>query len=611
MKAPPGASAWPVRVASLGPVALGSTLWRSAGQLYVTAIAKATFNFTIDDVARCTAPLPIRRLDECAKGVPSLAGASETAPRVPLVDVVLVGHAYAPPGTTKSTIRLVVMADRPLIDKSLLVYGKRKPGTKPQPFHRMRIGYERALGGLTFPDNPIGTGADEDSEQLPNVVHPADPEGMVGGFGPIPSRFTSRRQRRGKVDPEHILNGIADYPDDFDWSYFQCAPVDQRLPALAGNEWIMLEGLHPDHGLVRTRLPSARAVASVYSRRPGVVPTTAELTLDTVHIEPNDNRLSLLWRGAFPVMSELAAGELVIAGGLELSGKTIQWPQSIDELETLASPEVDATELAGGRDDELQRTGEPVAPGATPAAPFATPSSPHAAAPAQSSGLYGAAPAVTPSAAGVPAAPPSAQGFPEAPPSAQGFPEAPPSAQGFPEAPPSAQGFPEAPPSAQGFPEAPPSAPGHAIPAPAPSAPYHAPAAAPSAPYAVPAAAPSTPYAATPAPSAPYQVPAAAPSVPYAVPTPPIAPGAPAAPQRRQPPPPRRASAPAIEIPHVVDTDGLDVTHQIVDVTHEAEVEEVEPPAGEKVSWETTDEMDEADLEAADRADHAAAERKS
>jgi hypothetical protein len=613
MKPAPGSVAWPVRVAPLGPVAMGSTLWRSEGQLYATAVAKATFAFTLDEVATCIAPMPIRRADECARGVPSLAGASEIAPRMTEVDVVLVGHAFAPAGTTKSTIRLVVMAGEPLLDKSLLVYGKRKPGGKPKPFERMRIGYERALGGLSFPENPIGTGADDDCESLPNVVHPGDPKGTVGGFGPIPSRFKGRRDLRGKVDPELMQNGIVDYPAGFDWRFFQAAPIDQRLSALAGDEWIMLDGLHPSHTLVRTRLPSARALATLYSRRPGVAPSLAELKLDTLHIEADDNRLSLLWRGAFPIMSELAAGELVIAGALELPGKPLMWPQSIDELEALASPEVDATELAGGRDDELQRTGEPVLPTPAYAVPTATPPMPQAVAePAMASAENFGHPG--PAAFATPAPPLSAPyGVPEAPPSAPyAVPAAVPSA---PYAAPAA--VPSAP---YAVPAAVPSAP-YAVPAPAPSAPYAVPAAAPSVPYAVPQGGPPTPYAVPQvAPSAPYAAPpAAAPptapvapaSIPYAVPTPPIAAGPPAAPARR-PPPPRRASYPVIQVPPAAMASSLDVTHQIVELTPEADVEvEVEELVEPNPSWETTAEMDDDDQAAAELEDRAAQERKS
>jgi len=74
MTAAPDPVVWPVRVASLGPVAVGSTLWRLAGRLHVTIAVKASFGFSINDEMSCVAPLPVRRRDECARGVPSLLG---------------------------------------------------------------------------------------------------------------------------------------------------------------------------------------------------------------------------------------------------------------------------------------------------------------------------------------------------------------------------------------------------------------------------------------------------------------------------------------------------------------------------------------------------------
>ena len=99
---------WPVRVASLGPLCTGSVLWRAQGRLYVTAIVKATFAFSLNDEMSCVAPEPLRRADECARGVPSLRGASEIAPRLLEVDVFLCGHAYARAGSIQSVIRLAI-----------------------------------------------------------------------------------------------------------------------------------------------------------------------------------------------------------------------------------------------------------------------------------------------------------------------------------------------------------------------------------------------------------------------------------------------------------------------------------------------------------------------
>jgi hypothetical protein len=351
---------------------MGSALWRTGGRLHATVVVKATFAFTLDDEVACIAPEPIRRSDECARGVPSLRGACEIAPRLEQAEVVLYGHAYAPPGTTKSSVRLrVERGGAALIDKTLLVYGDRKrSGQGPKPFQRLRIGYERALGGLDFAANPIGVGAEADGDELPNIVHPVDPH-AVAGFGPIPARFPVRRKLRGRIQLALIENGIADYPKDFAWTYFQTAPPDQRLPSLHGDEWIVLEGLHPSHSLIRTQLASMRGMVRVYSRQDVGAPTRVHLTLDTLHVEPSEARCSLLWRGSFPIASELAAQQLVAAGGLERSDRPLQWPATIEEVDQLASPEIDVSALVGGAEDDLQRTAVPHKRRVTPAPPSA------------------------------------------------------------------------------------------------------------------------------------------------------------------------------------------------------------------------------------------------
>jgi hypothetical protein len=370
-------ASWPVRVAPLGPVSMASTLWRWQGRLYVTVVVKASFAFSLNDEMSCIASEPVRRADECARGVPSLRAASELAPQLGDVDVTLHGHAYAPAGSTRWRVRLGIERDgRLVLDKTLFVYGNRKRSKPdPVPFERMRIGYERALGGIGFHDNPIGVGVDAGGDSLPNVLHPTDPNGRVAGFGAIPCRFPARRKRRGKVDQAVIENGIADYPPDFDWGYFQASPEDQRLPALRGDEWLVLEGLHPSYPLIRTRLPSPKAVARIYSRKSVGAPDTVPLRADMLHVESGEARCSVLWRGSFPIASELAAEELCIAGALELRHNPVSFPASIAEVLATASPEVDTARLQGRADDDLQRTAESSASPRGKRVPPAPPSS--------------------------------------------------------------------------------------------------------------------------------------------------------------------------------------------------------------------------------------------
>lgn len=363
MKPPARTGLWPVRCAPIGSVAVGSVLWRHGGELHCTAVVKATFGLEPRGPMRRINPSPIRRSDDYLHGVPSLAGASEVAPRMDQVDVTIVGHAYARPPTTKRAVRFVVVRGHTvLIDKTLYVYGDRGKGESPRPFERMRIGYERALGGLDFPRNPIGVGADTDATTRPNIVHPKGPKKKVAGYGPIPARFLQRRQLRGKVPLERMADGIAEYPEGFDWSYFQAAPRDQRLDRLKGDEWLMLEGMHPEHDRIRARLPHARALCRVYAAKPVGAPEAVEMTPTMLHLEPDDDRCSVVWRGTFVVVSELAAQQLIVAGAVQCGDEPVRWPAGFEAVDAVASPAAPISEIEGSQADDFQRT--VVSPGA-------------------------------------------------------------------------------------------------------------------------------------------------------------------------------------------------------------------------------------------------------
>jgi len=343
----------------VGRCTVGSALWRIAGgQLHATVIVKGCFQFVHDEAMTTTDPTQLRRRDEHVDGNPlcSLLGAAETCPRIPAVGVHLVGHAYSPGGGTRGIVRLVMRRDdRPLIDKSILAYGPRDSAGQLQPFHRLPLSYEYALGGVGFPENPIGVGAGESTDSKPQLVNPNSSR-KVAAFGPIPSNFPARRNLRGQLRPKRIEKGIADYPGDFLWEYFQAAPADQRLSSLRGDEWIELHGMHPEHELIRSRLPSPRAACLLLGHAEVDAPESVPLVADMVHIEPDRLRCSVVWRGCFPLASELAATRLLIAGGVELPGTPIRWPTTTAEVAALASAVVDPETLAGAHADDLQMT---------------------------------------------------------------------------------------------------------------------------------------------------------------------------------------------------------------------------------------------------------------
>lgn len=155
---------------------------------------------------------------------------------------------------------------------------------------------------------------------------------------------------------ELIAKGIADYPVEFDWEYFQSAPPDQRLPKLHGDEWVMLEGMHKNVSRIRARLPRLQAQCRVYARQPVGVPELVELKADQLHIEPEHDRCSMVWRGRFAVASELAADQLVLAGAIQEGDQAVAWPATLEELELSASPAPASSEFAGRLEDDLQVT---------------------------------------------------------------------------------------------------------------------------------------------------------------------------------------------------------------------------------------------------------------
>ena len=350
---------WPVRCAPVGSVAVGSVLWRFEGQLHVTAIVKATYAMPETGEMTRINPQPIRRSDDYLHGLPSLAGASEIAPRLSESGAVVIGHAYSPSpdGVKKRSIRFtIVRRNTLLVDKTLYVYGDRVKGGAPKRFTKMHVGYERALGGIDFSSNPVGVGMEKGSNARPNVIDPKDPKRAVGGFGPVPARFPRRRRRLGDVKAATLESGLVELPAGFDWDYFQAAPRDQRLERIRGDEWLMLEGMHRDHPRLRVRIPKARALAKIYRKKNVAAPEMLELACDTLHIEPDFDRCSLIWRADFPVASELAASALVIAGAVQEGQEPVAWPPSVDELEDIASPVRAGKPLPGPRGQPLFST---------------------------------------------------------------------------------------------------------------------------------------------------------------------------------------------------------------------------------------------------------------
>jgi hypothetical protein len=172
------------------------------------------------------------------------------------------------------------------------------------------------------PDNPLGTGVDGD-EAAP-ISYPDDAE-RTACFAPTSQIWPTRREKLPPEVRSHVADAMLEIPEGFDWSFFQAAPRDQQLRYLDGDEWIVLEGMHPELQSIRTRLPTVKAFARVHEKgRPS--DRLGELNADLLVIDAERQTCSLTWRGNFTVANEEALTDLDVAAGIAVGGERMAWP---------------------------------------------------------------------------------------------------------------------------------------------------------------------------------------------------------------------------------------------------------------------------------------------
>ncbi|MFZ6178798.1 DUF2169 family type VI secretion system accessory protein [Nannocystis pusilla] len=271
----------------------------------------------------------------------SLRREAQTAYRKPGTDIHLLGHAWAPRGrpVTRGHVALQVGSLR----HEAVVFGERRWSrglgglrpTKPEPFERMPICYERCFGGPCGAEakrlveaserNPVGRGlvtaAREASDQpLPNFEDPHapidGPDDLPApvGFGPLARHWSPRRHYAGTYDEAWVRRRAPHWPEDLDERFFCAAPEPLcATPHLRGDEMVRVEGAHPD-GDLSFRLPAPRIqVKLTLGGRVGV----ARMVLDGLTIMPDDERCTMIWRAALPVQKDMATIETIRVRELE------------------------------------------------------------------------------------------------------------------------------------------------------------------------------------------------------------------------------------------------------------------------------------------------------
>jgi hypothetical protein len=286
------------------------------------AVVKATLTLG-ERLSLAEQQLPVTLADAYhgEPGKSSIKHPSDVSLIKPATDVLLLGSAHAPGGRAATQMD-VSLAVGPL-RRTVRVFGdrmweQRGPAhaiSRPVPFETMPLVWERAFGGgdkaragpRAEPRNPVGAGyrakdgeKSLDGLRLPNLE---DPEHLIGSwkdapppacFAPICGHWEPRKAYAGTYDERWQQERAPFLPQDFDPRFCQLAPPGLVAPYLPPGTAVEVRGATPS-GLLRFQLPPARVeVTYVLDGAPQVRPAN----LDTIIIEPDDNRLVLVWRAA-------------------------------------------------------------------------------------------------------------------------------------------------------------------------------------------------------------------------------------------------------------------------------------------------------------------------
>lgn len=235
------------------------------GRFALTAVAVAMARLAHGREAVWIDPTGIEPLYDEAQAL--IARSNLVAPYKPRVDVVVVGHAYSPPGSDVD--RLLARVRLGDFSKAISVSGDRlwvRDGARwgsspPRPFSRMLLVPERALRSA---ENPVGLDPAaipvEGRLSLPNLEPTAGSYSAV--LGPVPALAPSRRNVLTPSAAQWLTalelgQRPGPVPEGFNFAFFNMAPLDQQLGDLPPGSALVLENLHPREPILTSRLPPA------------------------------------------------------------------------------------------------------------------------------------------------------------------------------------------------------------------------------------------------------------------------------------------------------------------------------------------------------------------
>lgn len=317
----------------------GAEVWLVAVRGTFTIFPDGTLEIAEEQNDVCLAPQFIGE-----PGQSSLLYESDLQHTKPQTDVMLHGHAYAPAGKYVSQTDVGIRVGN--ISKKLCVFGDRtwQKGllgmkiSRPEPFEKMPIVYERAFGGWDQksenpkkhswdPRNPVGTGFAVEAkhlvgQKLPNIEYPGSlisswkKRPVPAGFGPIAGHWQPRLQFAGTYDQKWQDEKLPLLPDDFDERFHLCSPSDQQAAGyLQGGELAEIFNLTPD-GHLKFRLPVVKLHFNTNFGRERIAHSAS---IHSVIIEPDYPRLIMVWHTMLPCHTKVLKLETTTITDSEIS----------------------------------------------------------------------------------------------------------------------------------------------------------------------------------------------------------------------------------------------------------------------------------------------------
>jgi hypothetical protein len=302
--------------------AIAHPLVEPSGRQVVVVIVKGTFEARRGAIVRAE-PRPVRLNDvphDDKTTWSSLRYPSDFCPQKGGADVIVIGDAISP----RPVIAMDVAVKVRDLTAPLRVHGPRVYYASvgqvvigpAAAVERVPIVYEKAYGGVIAQPqriedrNPSGVGfaarpADLVGQPAPQIEHPAHPLKSAtdrpdpAGYGPIASYWSPRRERAGTFDDRWKQERFPLMPLDFDVRYNNSANRSLLLgEPLRPGDPVGVMGMSTEGvwSFVVPRLP-----VLFHARFDGGRAVRLAPVIDTLLLEPGEQRLEIVARQVFPV----------------------------------------------------------------------------------------------------------------------------------------------------------------------------------------------------------------------------------------------------------------------------------------------------------------------